>query len=111
MLIMFSELVQTIYNMALPDIISVFKVSSEQAAQTLSVYFISFAIGVVLCGWLRDRIGRRTVMIIGLIFYAFGEALAIVAINFNIFLLDCMARQALGDCRFCPRANHIERQL
>nr|WP_217450977.1 MFS transporter [Candidatus Hamiltonella defensa] len=57
LLIMFPQLVQTIYSPALPDIASSFRVSSEQAAQTLSVYFVSFAIGVVLWGWLSDRIG------------------------------------------------------
>ncbi|WP_174891614.1 MFS transporter [Candidatus Williamhamiltonella defendens] len=95
LLIMFPQLVQTIYSPALPDIASSFRVSSEQAAQTLSVYFVSFAIGVVLWGWLSDRIGRRPAMMIGLTFYALGEALAIVAINFNMLLLARMVA-ALG---------------
>lgn len=39
LLIMFPQLVETIYSPALPDIARSFQVSSERAAQTLSVYF------------------------------------------------------------------------
>lgn len=48
LLIMFPQLVETIYSPALPHISSSFAVSHEQAAQTLSVYFIAFAIGVAV---------------------------------------------------------------
>ena len=48
LLIMFPQLVETIYSPALPDIARAFQVSSERAAQTLSVYFVAFAIGVAL---------------------------------------------------------------
>ena len=49
LLIMFPQLVETIYSPALPGIATSFHVSSERAAQTLSVYFVAFAVDVGRC--------------------------------------------------------------
>jgi len=90
LLIMFPQLVETIYSPALPYISLSFAVSHKQAAQTLSVYFIAFAVGVALWGWLSDQIGRRPAMILGLICYGIGTLLAITTINFKFLLLARM---------------------
>lgn len=90
LLIMFPQLVETIYSPALPNIAHAFSVSSERAAQTLSVYFVAFAVGVALWGWLSDRIGRRPAMIAGLLCYGTGSALALVATDFSVLLLARM---------------------
>lgn len=87
LLIMFPQLVETIYSPALPDIARSFQVSSERAAQTLSVYFVAFAVGVALWGWLSDRIGRRPAIMAGLLCYGTGSAMAIVAADFSVLLL------------------------
>lgn len=90
LLIMFPQLVETMYSPALPDIASSFQVSSERAAQTLSVYFVAFAAGVALWGWLSDCIGRRPAIMTGLLCYGTGSAMAIIATNFNVLLLARM---------------------
>ena len=90
LLIMFSQLVETIYSPALPDIARAFQVSSERAAQTLSVYFVAFAIGVALWGWLSDSIGRRPAMMAGLLCYGTGCAMALFATQFSVLLLARM---------------------
>ena len=95
LLIMFPQLVETIYSPALPGIATDFHISSERAAQTLSVYFVAFAVGVAMWGWLSDSIGRRRAMLAGLICYGTGCALAIVATNFNVLLLARMV-SAIG---------------
>lgn len=95
LLIMFPQLVETIYSPALPNIALTFNVSSERTAQTLSVYFVAFAIGVALWGWLSDRIGRRLAMMFGLTCYGSGAVMAIVATDFNMLLLARML-SALG---------------
>lgn len=46
-LLMFPQMVETIYSPALTDISVRFAVSAQQAAQTLAVYFIGFALGVL----------------------------------------------------------------
>lgn len=45
-LLMFPQIVETIYSPALTDISRYFSISAAEAAQTLSVYFIGFAVGV-----------------------------------------------------------------
>lgn len=44
-LLMFPQLAQTLYSPALGDIGEVFGVGPERAGQTLSVYFLAFALG------------------------------------------------------------------
>lgn len=90
LLTMFPQLVETIYSPALPDIARAFHVGSERAAQTLSVYFVAFAVGVALWGWLSDHIGRRPAMMAGLLCYGAGSALALVASGFSILLMARM---------------------
>lgn len=86
-LIMFPQFVETIYSPALPSIVEQFDVSNKEASQTISIYFIAFALGVVFWGILSDKIGRRKSMLSGLIIYTIGSILAILASNFNIILI------------------------
>ncbi|MFJ7315640.1 multidrug effflux MFS transporter [Pseudomonas sp. NPDC098747] len=86
-LLMFPQIAQTLYSPALGDIAQVFKVSPEAAAQTLSVYFFAFAVGVVVWGRLCDRIGRRPVMLAGLAIYAVATVMALWVSSFNGLLL------------------------
>ncbi|MGZ0497419.1 MFS transporter [Citrobacter freundii] len=94
-LIMFPQLVETIYSPALPGIATSYHVSSERAAQTLSVYFVAFAVGVAMWGWLSDCIGRRRAMMAGLLCYATGSLMAVVATDFSVLLLARMV-SAIG---------------
>ncbi|WP_395602830.1 multidrug effflux MFS transporter [Pseudomonas sp. A1230] len=86
-LLMFPQIAQTLYSPALGDIGRVFEVSPEAAAQTLSVYFLAFAVGVVVWGRLCDRIGRRPVMLVGLAIYAVATVIALRVSSFNGLLL------------------------
>ncbi|KJH68203.1 multidrug effflux MFS transporter [Chromobacterium violaceum] len=94
-LILFPQLVETIYSPALTDIAAAFGVSQARASQTLSVYFLAFAAGVALWGWLSDALGRRPAMLLGLACYGAGSALALAAADFDTLLLARMI-SALG---------------
>ena len=83
-LLMFPQIAQTLYSPALGDIGRVFEVSPEAAAQTLSVYFLAFAVGVVVWGRLCDRIGRRPVMLVGLAIYAVATVIALRVSSFSV---------------------------
>lgn len=85
-LMMFPQIVETIYSSALTHIASQFRVSDGQASQTLSVYFLAFAVGVVCWGRLCDLIGRRPAMLAGLLTYGFGTLLALLATQFETLL-------------------------
>ena len=86
-LIMFPQFVETIYSPALPSISEEFNVTNEEASQTISIYFLAFAIGVIFWGIAADKIGRRKAMIYGLITYSIGSILALIATNFNIIMI------------------------
>ncbi|MFZ3284235.1 MFS transporter [Pseudomonas sp.] len=86
-LLMFPQIAQTLYSPALADIGRVFDVGPQAAAQTLSVYFLAFAVGVVVWGRLCDRIGRRPAMLAGLAIYAAATLSGLRVSTFNGLLL------------------------
>ncbi|MCS6233813.1 multidrug effflux MFS transporter [Shewanella baltica] len=86
-LMMFPQIMETIYSPALPNIAENFAVSVAAASQTLSVYFMAFAIGVFCWGRLADIIGRRKAMLAGLVCYAIGSALALMVSDFSLLLM------------------------
>ncbi|WP_318489041.1 MFS transporter [Photobacterium leiognathi] len=65
-LIMFPQLLETMYSPALTSIKNHFSVSTSEATQALSVFFIVFAFGVVFWGSMCDVIGRRISTLCGL---------------------------------------------
>jgi len=76
-LAMFPQIVEAVYSTALPDIQHRFAVSATNASQTLSLFFVAFAVGIVFWGQLSDRTGRRPAMLMGLLI--FGTAAAWIA--------------------------------
>lgn len=94
-LLMFAQIAQTLYSPALSDISEAFAVTPQAAAQTLSVYFLAFALGVVVWGRVSDRWGRRPVMLTGLMLYAVATCLALSVQTFN-GLLIAQALAAFG---------------
>lgn len=94
-LLMFPQIAQTLYSPALADIGQAFAVEPQQAAQTLSVFFLAFAFGVVVWGRLCDRIGRRPTMLAGLALYTGASILALSVGDFTA-LLAAQALAAFG---------------
>lgn len=86
-LMMFPQIVETIYSPALPHIANSFSVSIHTATQTLSIYFSAFAVGVICWGRIADLIGRRKTMLIGLATYGLGSTLALAANDFNMIMV------------------------
>ena len=91
-MLMFPQIVETIYSPALSSIALSFDVNHAQAAQTLSIYFLAFAIGVVVWGVLADKLGRRPTMLIGLFIYGCASLLATQTESFAVV----MAARALS---------------
>lgn len=86
-LMMFPQIVETIYSPALTDIATAFNVSQSDAGQTLSLYFIAFAFGVVIWGYSCDWIGRKPTVLIALFLYGIACVAAIFATNFDLLLM------------------------
>lgn len=94
-LLMFPQIAQTLFSPALTDIGRDFGVPAQQAAQSLSVFILGFAPGVVLWGRLSDRWGRRPALLGGLALYALALVLELQARSFAQLLL-CQGLAALG---------------
>lgn len=94
-LLMFPQIAQTLYSPALSDIGQVFAVSPKVAGQVLSVYFLAFALGVVVWGRLCDRYGRRPIILLGLAICVGSCCLALIVSSFGGLLL-ALALTAFG---------------
>ncbi|UXA00822.1 multidrug effflux MFS transporter [Vibrio splendidus] len=92
LLLMFPQIAETIYSPTLDSISKSFDVSYAQAAQTLSIYFSAFALGVVVWGILADKWGRRPTMLLGMGLFACS---ALIAMQTNSFVWLMIAR-AMG---------------
>lgn len=86
-MLMLPQIVETIYSPALGSIAQYFSVSYSQAAQTLSVYFLAFAMGVLVWGILADKFGRRPTMMAGLFTYSCAALVAIQAESFTVLMI------------------------
>ena len=87
LLLMLPQVAETIYSPALRSISDAYVVSYSQAAQTLSVYFGAFALGVVVWGVLADRLGRRITMLLGLMLFVIAASIAISTASFTVLMM------------------------
>jgi len=95
LLLSFPQIVETIYSPALPLIANRYQVGPEDAGQTLSLWFVGFALGVVVWGRLCDLWGRRPALLAGLTLYALGAGWALIAPDFS-HLLGARLLSAFG---------------
>ena len=63
------QISETIYTPSLPSVAENLNASASWVEMTLSIYFLGFALGVLLWGTISDSIGRRLTMLIGLLIY------------------------------------------
>lgn len=68
-LVAMPQVSETIYTPALPNVAHGLNTSDSLAEATLAIYFIGFALGVLLWGTISDRTGRRSAMVSGMLIY------------------------------------------
>lgn len=71
-LVGFPQISETIYTPALPNVAIGLLTSAYMVEATLAIYFLGFAMGVLLWGTISDYCGRRKAMLSGLIIYGFA---------------------------------------
>ncbi len=86
-LIGFTQLSETIYSPALPNIAHAMATSNSWVQWTLTLYFMGFAFGVFIWGRLSDSIGRRLALLGGLSFYLLGSLLCLTASHITALLI------------------------
>jgi len=70
LLIALPQLSETIYTPALPHLARDFLISDNLAENTLTIYLIGIAVGVLAWGTLSDYLGRKPVILTGLAIFA-----------------------------------------
>lgn len=86
LLLSFPQIVETLYSPALPLIAQAYRATPAEASQTLSFWFVAFALGVVAWGRACDLWGRRPALLAGLALYALGAGGAMIAGDFGQLL-------------------------
>jgi DHA1 family bicyclomycin/chloramphenicol resistance-like MFS transporter len=81
----------------LPTIAAALHATPGQMAATLSAFIIAFGFGQLAAGPLSDHLGRRPVLIGGLIVFALAGLACTVATNANLLIFERFV-QGLGAC-------------
>lgn len=93
-LLMFPQIIETMYSPALTSIKTHFHVTNSAAGQGMSIFFIAFAIGVIFWGRMCDIIGRRRSTLFGLVFFISSAIFTLFASTFILLLIG------FGCCAF-----------
>lgn len=94
-LVGFPQISETIYTPSLPELAFNLNATGNQIQQTLSIYFLGFALGVLLWGTLCDKIGRRLSMLFGILIYIVGSVGCLLSSSVELLLFPRLI-QACG---------------
>lgn len=95
---------------AFPEMALALNVSTQDLAATLSSFFVAFALGQLFVGPLSDRFGRKWLVLGGLLTFALGSAICILAASLPQLIVGRIV-QALGVCATSVLARAIARDL
>ena len=87
-LVGFPQISETIYTPSLPELASLMHATGNQIQQTLSIYFLGFALGVLCWGILCDKVGRRPSMLYGILIYILGSLGCLFSSSIELLLLS-----------------------
>ncbi len=84
------------YLPALPLIVEEFEITASTAQLTLTAFMVSLAVGQLLIGPLSDRVGRRTLLILGSVGTAIAAVVCALAPSIWILVLGRVAQGFAG---------------
>ena len=93
---MMNSLDTTIANVALPHIQGSVSGSNDEISWVLTSYIVATAIFTPLCGWLADRIGRKTLMILSIVGFTTASGLCGLVTNLDEIILFRLLQGAFG---------------
>ena len=98
----------TVLDLALPTIAVAFETSAAQLQWIINAYVLAAAAPLLVFGALSDRIGRRRLMITGLIVFALSSVVAVLSPN-SMVLIACRATLGIGAAMMLPSTLSIVR--
>ena len=93
-----------------PQIGATFAQAPDRLSLLLSSFFATFALGQLIVGPLSDRIGRRPVILGGLMLFTLGSGMGALAPDFES-LIAARIVQAMGACAASVLARAVARDL
>ena len=106
----FPPLSTDLYLPALPTMLTVFKTNQSMVNLTLSVYLVTYALGLLFWGPLSEKFGRKPIMLLGTAIYFMASVLCALAINIE-FLIFARVLQAFGGSAITIVATAIVKDL
>jgi DHA1 family bicyclomycin/chloramphenicol resistance-like MFS transporter len=103
-------LAMQVISPALPTIAEEFGVTAGAAQLTLTVFFVGYAVFQLIYGPASDRLGRRPVLLFGLLIYAIASIAASFAPTIELLILGRFG-QAIGSCVIIVLGNAIARDV
>ncbi|MGL4990782.1 MAG: multidrug effflux MFS transporter [Sarcina sp.] len=76
-----------LYLPALPDMVKTFHTTPEVLNLTITLFFVFYAIGMLVWGPLSDKYGRKSILLVGMVFYAIGSILCAFASNVPMLIV------------------------
>ena len=76
-----------IYLPSLPSMATVFATTAAGAQATVTAYYIGFAVAQVIYGPISDRVGRRPVLLVGLVGYAAASLACVLAPSLEALII------------------------
>ncbi|PPA69736.1 MFS transporter [Jeotgalibacillus proteolyticus] len=95
LILAFTVMNSTMFNVAIPDISSDFNLSTSQVSWVMTGYILVFAIGSLMYGKLADLFPIRTLFTFGLALFSFGALLGLLSPSFEVLIL-ARVLQAMG---------------
>ncbi|MBS9432171.1 multidrug efflux MFS transporter EmrD [Photorhabdus hainanensis] len=89
------QMTQTIYVPVIADIAKDFNVSTGSVQRVMAAYLFSYGLSQLFYGPLSDQIGRRPVILAGMIIFLFATVCALFSPNLDV-LVVASALQGLG---------------
>ncbi|MBX3012567.1 MAG: MFS transporter [Caldilineaceae bacterium] len=91
----------SMFSVALPTMRDEFRVEPDQAAWLVAAYTLPFVIFTPLYGRLGDSLGKRRMLLFGIIIYALGAFLSLFAVDQQLIVIGRIA-QGIGTAGINP---------
>ncbi len=91
----------SMFSVALPTMRDEFRVEPDQAAWLVAAYTLPFVIFTPLYGRLGDSLGKRPMLLVGILIYAFGALLSLFAVDQQLIVIGRIA-QGMGTAGINP---------